>query len=358
MSYGQGQANPGTKLLGSEARYLPFGDWRVEPAHDLTDQGFTGQKHNMDLGLYYYNARFYLPGIGRFASADTLVPDPTNPQQYNRYTYTLNNPLRFLDPSGHFSVEAIEAHVSGICGGWGDCIDDTLRMWQADEEWWGMLLAAEAGDILYGTYDFWGGSPAGSFFYKFLGAGRDRLDGIEFISSSGHGGANWLDRGFGLTTIFNGRFTIPDSSLLNGSRTVRMMWNGVVNNLTDAAPVYINSATSLFVVSRGEQANVRRIQRNRQGGRPAAEQVVTALATNLGTNLAVQGLCHSTPKCSLAFAGARGLGAGINSLEPPYSYAVYSGPYEFHFEWDDVQIPGLYGGVVSGDMSLRWQRTR
>jgi hypothetical protein len=31
--------------------------------------------------------------LGRFASADTIVPDPTNPQQYNRYTYTLNNPM-------------------------------------------------------------------------------------------------------------------------------------------------------------------------------------------------------------------------------------------------------------------------
>ena len=51
----------GNKVANSTARYLPFGDWRVEPSHDLTDQGFTGQKHNMDLGLYYYNARFYLP---------------------------------------------------------------------------------------------------------------------------------------------------------------------------------------------------------------------------------------------------------------------------------------------------------
>ena len=51
----------GNKVANSTARYLPFGDWRVEPSHGLTDQGFTGQKHNMDLGLYYYNARFYLP---------------------------------------------------------------------------------------------------------------------------------------------------------------------------------------------------------------------------------------------------------------------------------------------------------
>jgi len=38
-------------------------------------------------------------------SADTIVPDPTNPQQYNRYSYTLNNPLRYSDPSGHCVAE-------------------------------------------------------------------------------------------------------------------------------------------------------------------------------------------------------------------------------------------------------------
>jgi hypothetical protein len=74
MSYGQGHgSNSGNKVPDSTARYLPlrqaqcrpFGDWRMEPAHELTDQAFTGQKHNMDLGLYYYNARFYLPYINQ-----------------------------------------------------------------------------------------------------------------------------------------------------------------------------------------------------------------------------------------------------------------------------------------------------
>ena len=89
------------------ARYLPFGGYRTTPTTNpsITDRGFTGQKHNNSLGLIYYNARFYVPGIGRFASADTIVPDPTSPQQYNRYSYTLNNPLRYSDPSGHCVAE-------------------------------------------------------------------------------------------------------------------------------------------------------------------------------------------------------------------------------------------------------------
>ena len=97
-----------------QARYLPFGDWRTQPEDLPTNRGFTGHVHNNlgggadDLGLIYMNARFYVPGIGRFASADTIVPDPASPQQYNRYSYTLNNPLNLVDPSGHCASEQFD----------------------------------------------------------------------------------------------------------------------------------------------------------------------------------------------------------------------------------------------------------
>ncbi|MBK7920668.1 MAG: RHS repeat-associated core domain-containing protein [Chloroflexi bacterium] len=85
----------------NETRYLPFGGYRSGGPSTLTDRGFTGQKENMELGLLYYNARFYAPGLGRFLSADTIVPNPANPQQYNRYTYSLNSPINYADPDGH-----------------------------------------------------------------------------------------------------------------------------------------------------------------------------------------------------------------------------------------------------------------
>jgi RHS repeat-associated protein len=65
-----------------------------------TDKQFTGQRLD-GTGLYYYNARYYDPIIGRFISADTIVPNPANPQAFNRYSYCLNNPLKYIDPSGH-----------------------------------------------------------------------------------------------------------------------------------------------------------------------------------------------------------------------------------------------------------------
>jgi RHS repeat-associated protein len=78
----------------------PFGECRNSTGTLPTDKKFTGQRLD-NTGLYYYNARYYDPGIGRFISADTIVSDPSNPQSLNRYSYCLNNPLKYIDPTGH-----------------------------------------------------------------------------------------------------------------------------------------------------------------------------------------------------------------------------------------------------------------
>lgn len=49
----------------------------------------------------FYNARYYLPELRRFISADTIVPGAGNSQNLNRFSYVTNNPIRFIDPSGH-----------------------------------------------------------------------------------------------------------------------------------------------------------------------------------------------------------------------------------------------------------------
>jgi len=71
----------------------------------LTDKLFTGQRKMADLDIYHYGARFYNPKLGRFLSPDTIVPEYINPQGWNRYSYALNNPLRYTDPTGHWVNE-------------------------------------------------------------------------------------------------------------------------------------------------------------------------------------------------------------------------------------------------------------
>ena len=66
----------------------------------VTDRGYTGHEHLDDVGIIHMNGRVYDPEIGRFMSADPIIQDMTNPQTINPYTYVLNNPLSFTDPSG------------------------------------------------------------------------------------------------------------------------------------------------------------------------------------------------------------------------------------------------------------------
>ena len=74
-----------------------------QAAPNATDRHYTGQRSfEASLGsLYHYQARWYSPVLGRFLSPDPIVPEPGNPQALNRYSYVVNNPLRYTDPSGH-----------------------------------------------------------------------------------------------------------------------------------------------------------------------------------------------------------------------------------------------------------------
>ncbi len=68
---------------------------------DATDRGFTGHRHLASAGLIHMNGRVYDPTLARFISADPHIQSPGNLQSFNRYSYTLNNPLAYTDPSGY-----------------------------------------------------------------------------------------------------------------------------------------------------------------------------------------------------------------------------------------------------------------
>jgi len=63
---------------------------------------FTGQLRDLVANLDYFNARHYSYDIGRFTSADSFGGKVSNPQTLNLYAYVLNNPLRWVDPTGHY----------------------------------------------------------------------------------------------------------------------------------------------------------------------------------------------------------------------------------------------------------------
>ncbi|MBL3600211.1 MAG: RHS repeat-associated core domain-containing protein [gamma proteobacterium endosymbiont of Lamellibrachia anaximandri] len=90
--------------------YTPFGQRRAVNGQEidqsfqrkLTNRGYTGHEQIDNIGLVHMNARLYDPEIGRFLSADIYIQEPGLSQNFNRYIYVMNNPLKYNDPSGHF----------------------------------------------------------------------------------------------------------------------------------------------------------------------------------------------------------------------------------------------------------------
>ncbi|WP_029272451.1 RHS repeat-associated core domain-containing protein [Flavobacterium sp. KJJ] len=68
----------------------------------ILDRGYTGHEHIQSVGIINMNGRLYDPKLRRFLQPDNNIQDPFNPQNYNRYGYVLNNPLKYTDQSGEF----------------------------------------------------------------------------------------------------------------------------------------------------------------------------------------------------------------------------------------------------------------
>jgi RHS repeat-associated protein len=115
----------GTGSYHSELRYKPWGETRYSAGSPPTQRQFTGQVNESQIGLYFFNARWYDPALGRFTSADSLVPEAGNPQAWDRYAFVYNNPVRYVDPSGHLVCS--DPHVAE-----GDCSDEGAGLWRYD----------------------------------------------------------------------------------------------------------------------------------------------------------------------------------------------------------------------------------
>jgi RHS repeat-associated protein len=127
-----GSASMTTTALGGvddNMRYYPYGGTRSGTM--ATDRRFTGQREETAIGLYDYKARYYDPVIGRFIQADTIVPEPGNPQALNRYAYVYNNPLGYTDPSGHGACSGDDYDIG--------CSEDFPEQYEFTDEQWQAL---------------------------------------------------------------------------------------------------------------------------------------------------------------------------------------------------------------------------
>ncbi|MDY0989668.1 RHS repeat-associated core domain-containing protein [Flavobacterium sp. CFBP9031] len=77
----------------------------------VLDRGYTGHEHLQSVGIIHMNGRLYDPKLHRFLQPDNYVQEPYNTQNYNKYAYVLNNPLKYTDPSGEFAEIGVLAAV-------------------------------------------------------------------------------------------------------------------------------------------------------------------------------------------------------------------------------------------------------
>ena len=75
------------------------------PFNTQTVRGYTGHEHAESFGLIHMNGRVYDAKLARFLQSDPFIQSPSNTQSYNRYSYVLNNPLGYTDPSGYFNIK-------------------------------------------------------------------------------------------------------------------------------------------------------------------------------------------------------------------------------------------------------------
>ena len=95
-------------------------DWTVPgaPVSSSHTRGYTGHEHLDEHQLIHMNGRVYDPVIARFTSADPLIPEPSDSQSWNRYSYVRNNPLGYTDPSGFCeSTQQDDEDRESDCGG-------------------------------------------------------------------------------------------------------------------------------------------------------------------------------------------------------------------------------------------------
>jgi len=141
----------GTVILGRS--YDAYGNVRLATGTGSSRLGYTGELQDSVSGLVYLRARHYYPALGRFLQRDSFGGFGQRPQSLNRYVYVQNSPLIFVDPSGHYSDEALFTHFG--CRNW-ECVKAHFQPGGSHGGLWGwldVLLKARDGDWV-STYAF------------------------------------------------------------------------------------------------------------------------------------------------------------------------------------------------------------
>ena len=292
--------------------------------------GYTGHEHLPGFGLLNCNARLYDPALGRFLMPDPLIQDPESTQNFNRYTYCLNNPLKYTDESGEYAL--VDDLIAGLIGG--------VVNWAGN-----------------GCYFTWEGL---SYFGVGFAGGTASLYISPVASSALVAAANSvIGQGFS-----------SDSNKWNGSKINygRALFDGVVGGVTSIIGGSINSMVSSWIGNLTDlipgKAIAQMLNRGLSNGLVAlGANAISAYNQSKNSDLSYGEAFKSgigNVWQAMAFGAIAGVGEGIQQArelgENPWAlrtqtkanhYSVYQG---INKETGEVK----YIGMTGRDPEVRW----
>ena len=162
-------------------------------------RGYTGHEHLPQFGLINMNARLYDPALGRFLSPDPYVQSPDFSQNFNRYSYALNNPFKFVDPDGE-SFVLIAAIIIGAYLG-GSSANGTFNPVKWDYKNWQTYAGIAVGGVAG-----WAGAAVGAGVAASAVAGGSSSIGAGIAGGMMGGMVSGGINGAGMTAIMGGNF--------------------------------------------------------------------------------------------------------------------------------------------------------
>ena len=208
----------------------------------MLGRGYTAHEHLDWFGLINMNARLYDPALGRFLSPDPYVQAPGFTQNFNRYSYALNNPLKYTDESGEFVVSALLISI-----GVGAIVNVAFNWKNIDNVWEGLSVAA-VGAGAGALAVFTGGSSVGVQMLAGLGIGAVNSatnNAVKQLGNSGNGSFDWGEVGrSAISGAFTGAVTAGANNIINGGGISNMLdkmkinnnlWRNIVGNSIEGA---------------------------------------------------------------------------------------------------------------------------
>jgi RHS repeat-associated protein len=213
----------------------------------VADRGFTGHETLTWFNLVNMNGRLYDPLVGRFLNVDPYLQMPDFSQNFNRYSYCLNNPLRFNDPSGEiFGLDDLAAAFIGGAINW---VSNGCKFNKTGLAYFGVGAAA-------GIATYYGGPMAGA---AVMGAGNNLT---QQVSQNGWNKVDWWNvagaSAMSMATSYLGgqigdKFSPVFSKLASNVSSNPILQGAISQGLTNSAAGF--SISTGMALANGESLN-------------------------------------------------------------------------------------------------------